>query len=170
MLAAGFTVQPVLAAGHHENPGYKLLGQTPLPNVHATDLFLRQDKQGRKYLYVVYAENTLSVVNVTKPAQITEASRLALTTTQRTAHAEQVNADFIVLSNTPQPEQDVTVLNTSTPATPGIAKQFKNADCYTIDSSDQTLYVVQQGELSVLRFDRPITRDAEIFEQSYEAR
>jgi hypothetical protein len=108
-LAAGFTVQPVLAAGHHENPGYRLLGQTALTKVHATDQFLRQDKQGRKYLCVVYAENALSVLNATNTAQITETSRLALTTTEPTAHAQQVNADFIVFSNTPQPEQDVRV-------------------------------------------------------------
>jgi hypothetical protein len=167
-LGAGFVVQPVLAAGHQKNPGYTLVGEMTLPNAHATDLFLRRDKQERKYLYVVYADNTLSVVDVTNTAEIPETRRLALTVKKATA--EQVNGSFVVLSNTPEPEQDVTVLDTSALATPAIPKQFTNADCYTIDPSDQTLYVAQQGELSVTRFDRPITRDAEIFEQSYHAR
>jgi hypothetical protein len=170
MLGAGLTVQPVLAAGHHKNPGYTLLGQAALPNAHAIDLFLRQDKQSRKYLYVVYADNTLSVLNVTNAAEITETRRLALTAKKPTPHREQLNAGTVVLSNGPEPEGDVTVLDTNDPAMPEIAKQFKNADCHTIDPSYQTLYTVQQGELSIVRFDRPITRGAEIFEQSYEAR
>jgi hypothetical protein len=61
-------------------------------------------------------------------------------------------------------------LDPSAAATPEIAKPFKNDGCYTVDPSDQTLHVVQQGWLSVVRFDRPITREAEVFEQSYQAR
>jgi hypothetical protein len=169
-VGAGLAVRPALGAGHQKNPGYPLLGQMPLPNANATDLFLRQDKQRHKYLYIVYADNTLSVLNVTNTGEITETRRLALTTSKATAHAEQVNASSVVLSNTPQPEQDVTVLDTSAPATPEIAKQFKNADCYTIDSNGDTLYVVNDAELSIVHFDRPVSRDAELFEQMLQNR
>jgi hypothetical protein len=75
-----------------------------------------------------------------------------------------------VITNTAAPERDLALVDTNTPATPEIASEFKNADCYTIDPSDETLYVVPNSELSILRFDRPLTRDAEIFEQFYGAR
>jgi hypothetical protein len=168
VLGAGLAVQPVLAKGH-KNVGYTLVGQTVLPNADATDLFLREDNRGHKYLYVVYANNTVAVLNVTNAAKVSGIHHLALTTnTQQTAHAEPVNARFVVL--TAAPNRDLRVVDTNTPATPEIAKEFKNADCYTIDPTDETLYVIRRGELSIMRFDRPISREAQIFEQSYEAR
>jgi hypothetical protein len=170
VLGAGLAVQPMLAKGHSKNAGYTLVGQTALPNAKATDLFLRQDNERHKYLYVVYANDTLTVLNVTNSAEITETHRLALATNTPSPHVEPVNARFVVVTNTIAPEQDLAVVDTNTPATPEIAKEFKNADCYAIDASDKNLYVVRDGELSVMRFDRPITRDPEIFEQSYEAR
>jgi LVIVD repeat len=169
VLGAGLAVQPVLAKGHSENVGYTLAGQTALPHAKATDLFLRQDKQGHKYLYVVYAD-MLTVLNVTNPSEVSEMYSLAVTANKQTAHDEPVNARFVVLTNTTEPEQDLAVVDTSAPAMPKIAKEFKNAECYTIDSSDETLYVVRHSELSIMRFDHPVSRDAEIFEQSYEAR
>jgi hypothetical protein len=89
-------------------------------------------------------------------------------TTRTQATGYQVNAAFLVLGNTPESEQNVTVLDTGDAATAAIAKQFKNA--YTIDPNGDTLYVVHDGELSVLRFDRPISRDAELFEQMLDDR
>jgi hypothetical protein len=170
VLGAGLAVQPMLAKGHTKKLGYTLVGQTALPNAKATDLFLRRDDRGHKYLYVVYATDTLAVLNVTNGAEVTEVNRLALATNTQTPHVEPVSARFVVLTNAAAPERDLAVVDTSTPATPEIAKEFKNADCYTIDSSDETLYVVRDGELSIMRFDHPISRDAELFEQMLEAR
>jgi hypothetical protein len=95
--------------------------------------------------------------------------RLALATNTPTQDAEPVNARFVLVTNAAAPERDLAVVDTNTPATPETAKEFKNIDCSTIDPSDETLYLVGHGELSIMRFDRPISRDAEIFEQSYEA-
>jgi hypothetical protein len=165
---AGVVVQPTLAKGHKTNPGYTLVGQTALENTKATDLFLRQDDQGRKYLYVVYANDTLAVLNVTNGAEIAETHHLTLAANAQTQHVEPVNDRFALVTNTPDSQGDLALMDTKTPATPEIAKEFRNSDCY--DPSDNTLYVVHDGELSVLRFDRPISRDAQLFEESFENR
>ena len=170
VLGAGVAVQPALAKGHAKDTGYKIVGETALQNAEVTDLVLRWDNRGHKYLYVVYANNTLAVLNVTNSAEITERHLLTFAPNTQAPHVEPVNARFVVFSNTAAPERNLAVVDTNTPATPEIARELKNADCYTIDPTDQTLYVAQRGELSVMRFDHPISRDAELFEQSYENR
>jgi hypothetical protein len=40
----------------------------------------------------------------------------------------------------------------------------------TLDAASNTAYVATGGELVVMRFDHPITHDAEIWKESYEAR
>lgn len=166
----GLIAQPIFARDHAKTLGYTLTSDPALANVKATDLFLRQDNNGHKYLYVAFANNTLAVLNVTNPAEITETRHLAFAMSPQIAHIEPLNARFTVVTNVPSPDHNLAVLDASDPATPEIAKEFRNADCYTIDSGSQTLYVVCNGELSIMQFDRPITRDAEIFEQNYEAR
>lgn len=51
-----------------------------------------------------------------------------------------------------------------------VARQFKNAEAYTLDGVSNTAYIAEGGKLVMMRFDQPITHDAEIWEQSYEAR
>jgi hypothetical protein len=51
----------------------------------------------------------------------------------------------------------------------GQLRNLITVDCNTIDPSDETLYVVSGDALFIMRFDRPIRRDAEMFEQSYNA-
>jgi hypothetical protein len=62
------------------------------------------------------------------------------------------------------------VIDLSDAASAEIGRQFKDVDAYAIDDNKQILYVAQPGEVTVIRFDHPISRDAELFEESYEAR
>jgi hypothetical protein len=172
VLGAGLTltVQPMLAKEHIQKAGYTLVGKTVLQNAKATDLFLRKDEQGHKYLYVVYADDTLAVLNVTNGVEVSETHRLALATNAPTLHMEPLNSRFAAATNAPEPDRQFAVVDMKDAAKPEIAKEFKNVDCYTIDPGDETLYVISDGALSIMRFNRPITRDAELFEQSYNAR
>jgi hypothetical protein len=51
-----------------------------------------------------------------------------------------------------------------------VARQFKNAQASTLERASNTAYVATGGKLVVMRFDQPVTHDAEIWEQFYEAR
>ena len=75
-----------------------------------------------------------------------------------------------IASGAPDASQSLTVLDLANAPSVEIAKTLKNVDAYAIDGETNTLYVAQRGKLSVMQFDHPITREAEIWEQSYEAR
>ena len=66
------------------------------------------------------------------------------------------------------PSQRLTVLNDT--ASPEIAKQFTHVDAYTIDGGRSLVYIVEKGKLSILQLDRPLSREAQIWEQSYQSR
>lgn len=75
----------------------------------------------------------------------------------------------MLATNLPETDRELTVVDTCDPANQ-VAKQFKGADYFAVDSGTQTLYVVRQGKLSIMNFDHPITRETERFEQYYQAR
>ncbi len=66
--------------------------------------------------------------------------------------------------------EELTVVDLGDGPSARVARQFKNAEAYTLDGANNTAYVATAGKLVVMRFDHPITHDAEIWEQSFEAR
>ncbi len=95
---------------------------------------------------------------------------LALSSDKPAYQFRPVNERVAIASGAPDASQSLTVLDLANAPSVEIAKKLKNVDAYTIDGETNTLYVAQRGKLFVIQFDHPITREAEIWEQSYEAR
>jgi WD40 repeat protein len=159
-----------VAKGHHDNDGFKVITVRTLDDAKTTDLFLLKGQNGKKFLYLASANGKLSIFDVTHPSNLREVSSwtLAPATTQ-TFHVRPISDRFAVASDS-NTADELTALDLSKTAAEEIARRFKNVDAYAIDGNQQVLYVARQGELTVVRFDHPITREAERWEQSFEAR
>lgn len=71
----------------------------------------------------------------------------------------------------PDASQNLAVLDLALAPSVEIGNTLQNVDAYAIDAETSTPYVAQRGKLAVMQFDRPITREAEVWEQSsYAAR
>jgi hypothetical protein len=167
---SAFTAAPAAANEHHHSKTYRTVSEETLPNGKTTDLFLRRSNKGSRYLYVASANGTLAIYDISQPAEPRELHTLELSSDKSAFQIRPVSGHAALASGAPDPGQRLTVLDLDNAPSVGIAKTLKNVDAYTIDGETNTLYVAQRGKLSVIQFDDPITRDAEIWEQSYEAR
>ncbi len=161
---------PGSAKAHHNARANYTLCERTLTNGETTDLFLRRGNQGSLFLYLASVNGTLSIYDVSNPAELRELSTLALSSSNPAFQIRPVNDNVVVASGAPDARQSLTVLNLADAPSVEIARTLKNVDAYTIDGETNTLYVAQHGKLFVMQFDHPITRAAEIWEQSYESR
>jgi len=161
---------PAAAKGHHDSKANRVLCEETLANGKTVDLFLRRSNEGRRFLYVASSNGMLSIYDVSQPAEPREMNTLALSSDKPAYQFRPVNERVAIASGAPDASQSLTVLDLANAPSVEIAKRLKNVDAYTIDGETNTLYVAQRGKLFVIQFDHPTTREAEIWEQSYEAR
>lgn len=170
LLSFGLLTTPAAAKEHHRPAEYRVLSQESLSSSMTTDLFLRKDAKNHQYLYVASADNTLSVFDVTDPKELRKVQSLALSGASSMLRIRPVSNYMAIATDAPDTGSNLTVLNFSNLPSTEIASQLKNVDAYAIDGDMNTLYVAQQGKLVVMRFGHPITREAEIWEESYNSR
>ena len=108
------------------------------------------------------------MLDVTHSEEPKELDELHLTEGPSQVHLRPLGPDAVLATAACDPSQQLAVLSDT--ASPAIAKQFTHVDAYTIDGGRSLVYIAEKGKLSILRFDRPLTREAEIWEQSYESR
>lgn len=168
--SASVLTPPALAKDHARTAGYNVLGQVQLQSGKTTDLFLRRSQNGRTFLYVASAGQTLSIFDVTNSSEPREVNHLALATTAGDFRVRPVSDRMAVATAATDPAEQFTVLDVGNAPTGAIAKRLDHVDAYTLDGASNTAYVAQNGRLSIIHFDQPVTREAEIWEQSYEAR
>jgi hypothetical protein len=165
-----FTAAPAVANEHHASKTYRNVCEETLPNGKTTDLFLRRSNKGSRYLYVASANRRLSVYDVSRPAEPLLLNTLVLSSNKTAFQIRPVSEHAAVASGVPDASQSLTVLDLDNAPSIGIAKTLRNVEAYAIDGETNTVYAARNGRLFVIQFDHPITRDAEIWEQSYEAR
>jgi hypothetical protein len=157
------------ATNHPDTDGFKV-AVTTLNNAKTTDLFLLKGQGGKQFLYLASADGKLSIFDVTHPSELRELSSWTLARGDaQTFRVQPISSRFLVASDS-KTGGNISVLDLSNTPSEKIAKDLTNVDAYAIDGNKQILYVAQHGQLTVIRFDHPITREAEIWEQSYEAR
>jgi hypothetical protein len=146
----------------------QVVSQIGLPGSTITDLFLRMNAVGQTFLYAVHSDHSISVLDVTNSAQPKELDELHLTEGSPQVHLGPVGPDAALATAGCDASQRPTVLNDTASLT--IVKQFTHVDACTIDGGRSLVYIAEKGKLSILQFDHPLTREAEIWEQSYESR
>jgi hypothetical protein len=155
---------------HPDNDGFKVVTKVTLGNSKTTDLHLLQGQGGRQFLYLASADGKLSIFDVTNLKELRKLNSWTMSDgADQTFHFQAINDRFAVASDS-KTDNNLTVLDLSNTPSEEIARRFKDVDAYAIDGDKQIVYVAQRGALVIIRFDRPITREAEIWEQSYEAR
>jgi hypothetical protein len=162
--------QPAMARNHAPKHDYQVLGQVALSNGKTTDLFLRKNQEGRTFLYVASANETMAIFDVTNNREPHQVNRLALSGNSNTFTLKPVSDRLAVATTANDPAREFTVLDLGNAPSVEIAKRLQNVDAYAINSATNTVYIAQDGQLLIMRFDHPVTRDAEIWEQFFEAR
>jgi hypothetical protein len=162
--------QPAMARSHVQKTDYQVLGQVALPNGRTTDLFLRKNQEGKTFLYVASANETMAIFDVTNGSEPRQVNRLALSGKPSLFTVRPVSNLLAVASAANDPARELTLLDLGNEPAVEIAKTLKNVDAYAINGATNTVYVAQDGQLLVMRFTRPVTRDAEIWEQFFESR
>jgi hypothetical protein len=162
--------QPAMARSHVQKPDYQVLGQVALPNGRTTDLFLRKNQEGNTFLYVASANETMAIFDVTNSSVPRQVNRLALSGKPASFTVRPVSNRLAVASAANDPARELTLLDLGNAPAVEIAKTLKNVDAYTINSVTNTVYVAQDGQLLIMRFAGPVTRDAEIWEKFFESR
>ena len=170
LLSLGALTTPITAKENHRHAAYRVLSEETLNNGKTTDLFLRTDAKNHQYLYVASADNTLAVYDVTDPKELRKTQSLNLSGANSEFTIRPVSDRMAIATEAPNTGSNLTVLNFSNLPSTEIEKQLKNVDAYAIDGDTNTLYIAQQGKLVVMRFGHPITREAEIWEESYNSR
>jgi hypothetical protein len=171
LLAATLGIQPLLRAGTEDKPAdYKVVAQASLGGSRVTDMFLRASRTGKTYLYVTREDRTLSVYDVSLGTEPKETEELSLTKKAEPLRIHAAGPDTAIVSDAPEPSRQLSILNFTDEAHPKVARYFPEVEAFAIDSKTTTLYVAQHGKLSIVQFERPITRDAAIWEQFFEAR
>jgi hypothetical protein len=171
LATTGFFTNLAVAKERHNTAGYRVITEETLGNGQTTDLFLLKDQRGKKFLYLASANGTLSIFDVSYPNEVRQVSSWVLASGGSGGfHVRPINDQFVVATRARNTEDSLAVLDPSNAPSKQIAEQLKNVDAYAIDGDNQVLYVAQRGKLIVMRFDGPITRQAEIWEESYEAR
>jgi hypothetical protein len=162
--------QIVFAKNHGPAKGYKVLSETTLGAAKTTSMFLRQDHRGHEFLYVASDAGILSIFDVSNPAEPRRVDDLKLTGTESTFSVWPASNRIALATRAADSAEELTVVDLGNGPSATVARQFKNAQAYTLDGASYTAYVATGGKLVVMRFDQPVTHDAEIWEQSYEAR
>jgi hypothetical protein len=166
----GVSANSAFAKERQDEQGFKVIAVRNLTNAKTTGLFLLKSQRGKQFLYLTSADGKLSIFDVSHPGNLRELSSWALDNGDaQTLRVQPINDRFVIASDR-KTDDSLTVLDLSNTPSEEIAKQLKGVDAYAIDGNREVLYVARRGELMVIRFDHPITRDAEIWEQSYEAR
>jgi hypothetical protein len=167
----GVCANSAAAKDHHDNQGFEVITVKALDTAKTTDLFLLKGQGRKQFLYLESADGKLTIFDATHPSQLRKLSSWTLSGEGDTQNfrIQPLNHRFAVASDS-KTGDNLTVLDLSNTPSEAIAKHLKNVDAYAIDGANQVLYVARAGELTVMRFDHPITRDAEIWEQSFEAR
>ena len=159
-----------VAKDHHNDKGFKVIAVRTLDNTKVADLLLLNGQGGKQFLYLASADGKLSIFDASHPGHLRELSSWRLTSSDtQNFRIESINDRFVIASDA-RTDDHVAVLDLSNAASKEVARQFKDVDAYAVDDNKQVLYVAQSGQLTVVRFDHPISRDAELFEESYEAR
>ena len=159
-----------VAKDHHKDKGFRVIAVRTLDNAKVADLLLLNGQGGKQFLYLASADGKLSMFDASRASELSEVSSWMLANGGSGAFRLQPINDRFVVASDARTNDHVAVLDLSDAASETIAREFKNADAYAADDNKQVLYVAQPGKLTVVRFDHPISRDAERFEESYEAR
>jgi hypothetical protein len=162
--------QIVFAKTHGRAKGYKVLSETNLGAAKTTSMFLRQDHRGHEFLYVASDAGILSIFDVSNPAEPRRVDDLKLRGAENTFRVRPVSKRIALATRAADSTEELTVVDLGNGPSAMVARQFKNAQAYTLDGASNTAYVATGGKLVVMRFDQPVTHDAEIWEQFYEAR
>jgi hypothetical protein len=136
----------------------RVVSQVGLPASTTTDLFLRMNAVGQRFLYVVHSDHSISVLDVTNPEEPKELDELHLTEAPSQVPLRSIGSEAVVAKAACDLSKRLAVLNDT--AFPAIAEQFTHVDAYTIDGGRSLVYIA----------DLPMTREAAIWEQSYESR
>ena len=161
---------PAFASDHFVSKGFTVITVLPLDNTITTELHLLTGTDGKQFLYLASTDGHLSIFDVTRPSHLRELNSWRLTSSDtQNLRIEPINDRFVIASDA-KTDTHVAVLDVSDAASKEISRQFKHVDAYAVDDNKQVLYVAQPGKLTVVRFDHPIDKDAEHFEESYEAR
>jgi hypothetical protein len=162
--------QIVFAKTHGPAEGYKVLAETNLGVAKTTSMFLRQDHRGHEFLYVASDAGILSIFDVSDPSEPRKVDDLRLTGAESSFRVRPVSNRIALATRTADSAEELTVIDLGNGPSARVARQLKDAEAYTLDGASNTAYVAAGGELVVMHFDHPVTHDAEIWEQSYEAR
>jgi hypothetical protein len=154
-------------AGVHstKDAGWKVLAEKDLGDG-TKDMFLRRDDRGHTYLYVTSANNKIFVLDVTevKRMRLITQSSVNESGSRLQGVREGVATTAAIRSNSVSTPEGSNVLPTSLAAT------IKHVNAYVIDDNSDTAYVAEAGKILAVRFNRPITREAQLWEESYDAR
>jgi hypothetical protein len=175
---------PAFGKDRHVSKGLKVIAVRTLDNTNATDLYLFNRQNGKQFLYLASADGKLSIFDVTHPSRLSELSSWTLANGGSGSFRLQPINERLAVASGSKTNDKLAVLDLfnavlssafpphtlSEAASAEIARQFKDVNAYAVDDNKQVLYVAQPGQLTVVRFDHPISRDAELFEESYEAR
>jgi hypothetical protein len=162
--------QIVLAKAHRSTEGYKILAETNLGVAKTTSMFLRQDRRGHEFLYVASDAGILSIFDVSDPAEPRKVNDLRLTGLDNTFRVRPVSDRIALATRAADSAENLSVVDLGNGPSAKVARQFKNADAYTLDNASNTAYVAAGGKLVVMRFDHPITHDTEVWQKFYEER
>lgn len=141
------TLAAASAAGkaHHEVKANRVLCERTLANGKTTDLFLRRDNQGSRFLYIASANETLTIYNVSRPAEPRELSTLVLSSGKPTFRVRSVDNRYAIASGALDASPSLTVLDLTAAPSVEIEKTLRNVDAYAIDAETNTLYIAQCG-------------------------
>jgi hypothetical protein len=162
--------QIVSAKTHRSTEGYKVLSETNLGVAKTTSMFLRQDQRGHAFLYVASDTGILSIFDVSDPAEPRKVNDLRLTGSDNTFTIRPVSDRIALATRAADSAENLSVVDLGNGPSAKVARQFKNADAYTLDGVNNTAYVAADGKLVVMRFDHAVTHDAEVWEKFYEER
>jgi hypothetical protein len=112
----------------------------------------------------------MAIFDVTDSSEPRQVNRLALSGKPASFTVRPVSNRLAVVSAANDPACELTLLDLGNEPAVEIAETLKNVDAYTINGATNTVYIAQDGRLLVMRFARPVTRDAEIWEQFFESR
>lgn len=160
-----------LATAHGPWLQYSISGTATFSGKHVIKAFIHSDGDSRKLLYVVYADRQVDVFDVMDDAEPRRISHETLASDVQESTANDAQFRLLMLgSRADNPGSPLLLVDSSPTARPAIAKAFDPADAYAINPEKRAVYVIRDGQLSVLQFDGPIDQSGESFEESDQSR
>lgn len=160
-----------LTSVHGPGLQYSIAATATLSEKHVIEAFIHTDRNSRKLLYVVDADRQMDVFDVTDNAEPRRISHETLASDVQESTVNDAQFRLLMVSTrADNPGSPLLLVDSSAPARPSIAKAFDTADAYAIDPEQRAVYVVRDGQLSVLQFGGPIDQGGERFEESYQSR